>query len=85
MSPIIKRWEGITIVMNSNEHEPPHVHVSCAEHEARVGIRSHRVIKGFLPPAKRRLAEEWVERHREALLKMWENRTVPGGIERIKE
>jgi len=71
--------------MRRNEHNPPHVHVRCAEDEARVAIRSHRVIEGVLPENKRRLVEEWVELHRDELLVLWQNRAAPGGIKKIDD
>jgi hypothetical protein len=70
--PEIARFLGIIVSMYFDEHDPPHIHVRYNEHRASMDIRSLNLIAGELPARVRGLVEEWVELHRDELLRMWE-------------
>jgi len=70
--PTISQFYGITIKIHFNEHEPPHIHVSHDEHDAAVSIESGALLNGSLKPRAEKLVKEWIELHREELLKIWQ-------------
>jgi hypothetical protein len=70
--PEIARFFGISIVMRSNDHLPPHFHVRYAGQRATVTIRRPRTMEGDLGPRAWRLVREWAELHEQELLTDWE-------------
>lgn len=67
----------LVILMNYNDHAPPHVHVKYQN-----DVRSYRLeiktgkwmISGKELPLKlKKLVEVWVQAHAEELLEQWEN------------
>lgn len=48
MAPIIAYIEGLSIVVQSREHLPPHVHAFYGDDEALVDIRSAEVLEGYI-------------------------------------
>lgn len=66
---------ALVILMNYNDHSPPHVHVKYQGDVGsyRLDIRNEIWLKSgrVLPPALRRMVETWVEVHREELLEQW--------------
>ncbi len=69
--PVISRFYGIVISMNSDDHPPPHFHVKYAEHKATVSIATGRVTDGSIPARAFRLVQEWWELHRLELEENW--------------
>ena len=48
--PIINFFDGIKVLLFSNDHLPPHFHVYFAEYKAMIEIESLDIIRGNLPP-----------------------------------
>jgi hypothetical protein len=65
-------FAGIIIAMYAADHNPPHVHVMQAEHEALVDIKTGVVLAGSVPVNKLRQALDWIHQNRQALLEKWE-------------
>ncbi len=65
--PAVARFDGIVIAMYHSDHPPPHFHASYGEHIAVFEIDSLELLRGFLPPARRRQVVAWAET-RQALL-----------------
>lgn len=68
---------ALVILMNYNDHAPPHVHVKYAG-----DVRSYRIeitSRAWMRPGKplpnllRSLVEVWVEAHEDELLEQWSN------------
>ncbi len=68
---------ALVILMNYNDHDPPHVHVKY-----QGDVRSYRIeisSKNWMKPGKDlplalcRMVEVWVEAHEYELLEQWEN------------
>jgi hypothetical protein len=68
---------ALVILMNYNDHAPPHVHVKYQR-----DVRSYRIAiqtREWLQPGKelpstlRRLVEIWVEAHEQELLTQWQH------------
>jgi hypothetical protein len=66
----------LVVLMNYNDHAPPHVHVKYQndyrsyriEIKSRIWMRSSKQ----LPPKIKQLIEAWVEVHEAALLEQWD-------------
>ena len=67
---------ALVVLMNYNDHAPPHVHVKY-QHD----VRSYRITiqtREWLQPGRelpqtlRRLVEIWVEAHEQELLTQWD-------------
>ena len=65
----------LVVLMNYNDHAPPHVHVKYQNDYGsyRIEIKSRQWMRPGkqLPPKLKRLIEAWVEVHEEALLEQW--------------
>jgi hypothetical protein len=68
---------ALVILMNYQDHAPPHVHVKYQGniHSYRIEVRTRVWMKPGreLPSTLRRLVETWVEAHEQELLEQWEN------------
>lgn len=68
---------ALVILMNYNDHDPPHVHVKYQGdvRSFRIEIKNRKWMKPGkeLSPKLRKMVESWVEAHEEDLLEQWEN------------
>lgn len=68
---------ALVILLNYNDHAPPHVHVKYQSdvYSYRIAIQSRNwLLPGRKLPAElRKLVEIWVEAHEDELLEQWEN------------
>ena len=68
---------ALVILMNYNDHAPPHVHVRYQGNAGgyRMEIRTRAWMKPGkeLPLTLAKLVETWVEAHEMELLEQWEN------------
>ena len=68
---------ALVILMNYNDHAPPHVHVKYQGNlrSYRLEIRTRHWMKSqrVLPITLRNLVEAWVEAHEAELMEQWEN------------
>lgn len=69
--PEICCFYGISIYMYMDDHNPPHFHVKYQEYEAIVTIEDG-IVTGSLPRRALRLIYEWLDMHKEELIKNWE-------------
>ena len=70
--PTVAVVDGAKIQFFAQEHPPPHFHVVLAEHRAQVEIRTLRVLRGSLPPAKLAAVLAWAEPRQETLMRTWQ-------------
>ncbi|MEM9906261.1 MAG: DUF4160 domain-containing protein [Cyanobacteria bacterium P01_D01_bin.44] len=67
----------LIILMNYNDHAPPHVHVKYQNDVGsyRIEIKTRKWMKSKkeLPPKLKALVEAWVEVHEAELLEQWQN------------
>lgn len=49
MAPLLAEKEGVSIVIHSREHLPPHIHAIYGDDEAVIDIRTGLVIAGEIP------------------------------------
>ena len=69
--PEISSFYGIVISMFFSDHNPPHFHVRYQGYEATIDILTG-TIKGSLPRRVVNMVYEWLDQHRDELLKNWE-------------
>ena len=72
--PVLSRFYGIRIRMYfiQAEHNPPHIHAIYGDDTAEVEILTGKILDGALPPKALALVQEWIEIHKDELLKIWE-------------
>ena len=63
---------GIAFYVYKGDHNPPHVHAICGEHEAALVIATGDVLIGSLPPATLRQAKRWLADNRALVAAAWE-------------
>lgn len=72
--PVISMFYGLIVRMfffDTDKHHVAHVHIQYAEFNAVFSIAEGAVLAGELPAGKVRLAQAWIEIHREELLADW--------------
>lgn len=69
--PEICRFYGIIIFMNYNDHEPPHFHAKYQDQEVTVEIQSG-ITTGKMSQRAIRMLFEWLDLHKDELIKNWE-------------
>ena len=60
--PELCRFHGAKIMINLDDHDPPHFHVRHGNRRMRVGIAPVLILNGSLPPNIERLVLEWARR-----------------------
>jgi len=68
---------SLVILMNYNDHSPPHVHVKyqsdVKNYRLEIKTRNWMEPGKELPHKLKKMVEIWVEAHEEELLEQWEN------------
>ena len=72
--PAISNFYGIIIKIYfiQSEHNPPHIHALYGEYMSAINIATGKVLEGDLPNKALNLVIEWLDLHRNELMKMWE-------------
>jgi len=60
MAPLLVDKDGISIIIHSREHLPPHVHACYGDDEALVAIRTGEILRGYLPAKKLKKVRGWL-------------------------
>ena len=66
--PEISRFYGILIFMFYNDHNHPHFHVGYGEYKAVINF-DEEIVKGNMPKRALKLVFEWMDLHKEELMK----------------
>ena len=71
--PEITHFYGIIIKMfyKPKEHNPAHIHALYNEHLGIFNIHSIEMTEGDLPKKAQTLVKEWINAHKDELIKMW--------------
>jgi len=71
--PEISRFYGIVIKMyfQKSEHNPPHIHAFYQDNVVAISISDLKILSGCFPNTALKLVSEWIELHKEELLKIW--------------
>jgi hypothetical protein len=69
--PEISRFFGIVVLLNYNDHTPPHFHAQSGDEEMLVGINDLQVIRGSMSARNKRLVMKWAALHKEELMHAW--------------
>jgi len=72
--PVISNFYGIIIKIYfaQSEHNPPHIHALYGEYMSAINIATGKVLEGDLPNKALKLVIEWLDLHRDDLMKIWE-------------
>ena len=81
--PQISNFFGIIILMNYSDHQPPHFHAWYNEYNIIVTIQNG-IVKGEMPARALRMILEWLELHREELMKNWEKAQSKKTLDKIE-
>lgn len=71
--PILSNFYGISIKMyfQQVEHNPPHIHALYGEYMGSINIQTGKLLEGDLPKRALKLVQEWLNVHKEEILKIW--------------
>ena len=72
--PVISMFYGIVVLMyyfDNKQHKMPHIHAQYGAEEVVLSIPEGAILGGTLPSAKLKLAQAWIEIHKEELLANW--------------
>ncbi|MBI5130904.1 MAG: DUF4160 domain-containing protein [Rhodopseudomonas palustris] len=69
--PVVAMVDGVKIEFYPDEHPPPHFHARYAEYVAQIEIRTGKVLRGSLPPAKIGRVRAWTASHYINLMNAW--------------
>ncbi len=69
--------------MNYSDHQPPHFHAWYNEYKIIVTIQNG-IVKGEMPARALRMILEWLELHREELMKNWEKAQSKKTLDKIE-
>ena len=73
--PAISKFYGITVMTHPKDHNPPQVHAAMGQISASFAISSGELMAGsHFPPTGSKLVKEFILRHQNELLEMWETR-----------
>ena len=73
--PTISMFYGIIVSMFfeiKEKHHLPHIHVRYQGNSASISIDDGELLAGDLPTRQMRMAQVWIDLHREELLADWE-------------
>ena len=80
--PQISSFYGIIILMNFTDHAPAHFHAWYNEYKVIVSIKDS-IVKGEMPGRALKMILEWLEQHREELMKNWEKAQKGDPLDKI--
>lgn len=72
--PVISMFYGLIVRMyffDTDKHRVPHIHVEYGEFTVVLSIADGEALAGEIPKSKLRLAQAWVEIHRDDLMADW--------------
>ncbi|MFM8770652.1 MAG: DUF4160 domain-containing protein [Candidatus Kapaibacterium sp.] len=67
----IARFDGITIAIFCNDHDPPYIHVRYADYGMSVDIMTRESLGGWLPPRIFREVKRWLAINKVDCLYHW--------------
>ena len=87
MPPVRDRTNGVTYKMHRrNEHPRAHLHLTDGSGAAVIALDTLEVLAGRrMHPKKLSDALEWIAKHQDELLQMWQNRMQADGIYKIED
>ena len=69
--PELSRFLGISILMRWKDHNPPHFHAKYGQYEVSVEIKTG-IVRGEFPKRALKLVIEWMDIHKDELIKDWD-------------
>ena len=59
--PVVSIFFGIKILINYNDHNPPHFHAEYGEFKAIFNIKTGEMMKGKFPKVGMNIIKKWTE------------------------
>lgn len=77
----VGEFKEVKFVVNTNEHNPPHVHCKYDKYEIKISLVDFSVIyqSHDFPPKRLKFAQEWVKENKDKLLNDWKRYTNLSG------
>jgi hypothetical protein len=87
MTPRVRTTgDGVVYAMYPRgEHPKPHLHLVAGGQKASIAIEDGVLLAGKLSSKRLTEAREWIEKHRQKLLEMWEHRMESGAVHIIED
>lgn len=60
------------VVRPTSRHHMPHIHVRYADDKASIVIDNGQLLGGSFPPKQLKMAQAWIEIHKDELFADWE-------------
>lgn len=70
---LVERVKGMTIVINSNEHPPPHFHVKYSGNNVSFTIESCELLAGNIGNRELSIVKHWHKYSKSKLIEKWNN------------
>lgn len=81
--PTVCEFNGVSVYINYNDHNPPHFHARYGKHEASYKIREATLWRGEMPAKQDKAVRAWCEARQTELLRAWDKARLhetPGKI-----
>jgi Domain of unknown function (DUF4160) len=82
--PTVAVIDGVKVVIYANDHYPGHFHAKIAEHQAVFNLRTLKMERGFIPPAKRRKVLQWAQTRKAELARAFEQAVAKRRVDPIR-
>ena len=70
--PTISMFRGIKISINTDDHNPPHIHAEYAGKIVLIDIKKITVLRGSIEHKQLQMVLGWVALHQEELMENWQ-------------
>lgn len=70
--PTVSFFCGIVIMVNFEDHPPPHFHARYGSCNAVYDIRTQELIEGKMLTRENRMIQKWAQEHQDELIENWE-------------
>lgn len=82
--PTVAIVDGVTIAVYANDHPPAHFHAKFAEHQAVFDVRTLEMVRGSIPPAKKRRVLQWAQTRKVELSRAFDRVRAKQHVEPIE-
>ena len=83
MPRICDDFYGISVIINFEDHNPPHFHAFYSGEEILIDIKNLTIYAGYFPGRALALVMEWATIHQKELIEAWDsisNHIMPAKI-----
>lgn len=81
--PVVCSFDGINVILHSNDHNPPHFHARYGKRVVLIEIRTLQIYRGSLPGPQLRKVQQWAADRQEGLMRNWNLARQGKPVERL--